>query len=361
MKKIVVAVVTVILVLIVVFTLLKNEKGNEKGYKIVKLQQGNIVDKALAIGKITPRTEIQVKSKIAGIVKKMNVEVGDQIREGAILADIIPDPTPLEITEARRNAELAKVAYDQAKNEFSRKNDLLEKSLISKQEFEQEEMTYEKSKLQLQLEQEKLALIEKGRTEFEGIKVEAVVKAPVTGTILEKFVNVGDPVVPLTSYQAGTPLFSIANMNDLIFRGTVDEIDVGRVKVGMPVEFKIGALPNVSVGGIVARISPKAKQEENATLFDIEISIDQPGKVQLRAGYSVNAEIIVRKVEDVLYVPERMVSFENDSAFVEVEDSAGTVQKRYIQTGLSDGVNLQVKDGLTLDDKVVERPPKEIE
>ncbi|MEJ2049948.1 MAG: efflux RND transporter periplasmic adaptor subunit [Calditrichota bacterium] len=360
MKKIIIISLVVIVVLVAGFTLFKNGNGNEQQYKILKPEKGEIVDKALAIGKITPRDEIQVKSKIAGIVKKMHVEVGDKIREGELLADITPDPTPLEITEARRTVEIAKVAFDQAKNEYARKKDLLDKNLVSRQEFEQEEMAYQQSRLQMQLSQEKLALIEKGRTEYSGYKVESVVKAPISGTILEKFVNVGDPVVPLTSYQAGTPLFTIADMSDLIFRGTVDEIDVGKVKVNMPVELKIGALPGVVVKGVVSRISPKAKQQDNATLFDIEIAITDTKAPELRAGYSANAEIIIKKVEDVLYVPERLVTFQNDSAFVEVEDTAGLVHKIQIEPGLSDGVNLEVAKGLAVDDKVVERPPKEI-
>jgi HlyD family secretion protein len=360
MKKILIISAIVIVVLVAGFALMKNGNGSEQQYKIVKPEKGEIVDKALAIGKITPRDEIQVKSKIAGIVKIMHVQVGDKIKQGELLADITPDPTPLEITEARRNVEIAKVAFDQARNEYTRKKDLLEKSLISKQEFEQEEMAYQQSKLQMQLAQEKLGLIEKGRTEYAGIKVESVVKAPVSGTILEKFVNVGDPVVPLTSYQAGTPLFTIADMNDLIFRGTVDEIDVGKVKVGMPVELKIGALPGVVVKGEVSRISPKAKQQDNATLFDIEIAIKDTKATELRAGYSANAEIIIQKVEDVLYIPERLVTFKNDSAFVEVEDTSGQVHQVQIEPGLSDGVNLEVAQGLAMDDNIVERPPKEI-
>jgi HlyD family secretion protein len=361
MKKAIWVVLALVVLSVVGFRILKSSNGSEKAYKLVNPEHGTIVDKALAVGKITPRDEIQVKSKIAGIVKKIHVEVGDKIKEGELLIDITPDPTPLELTEARRNLELSEVGFDQAKGEYDRQRDLLDKNLISQQEFENQKMAYQKARLGLQLSREKLALLEKGKTEWEGVKVESVVKAPITGTILEKFVNVGDPVVPLTSYQAGTPLFTLADMNDLIFRGTIDEIDVGKVKVGMPVDFKIGALPGVIVHGAVSRISPKAKQEDNATLFDIEIGIENAESVQLRAGYSANAEIIIRKAEDVLYIPERLVSFNNDSAFVEVEDTSGQVHKNQIEIGLSDGVNVEVKDGLATSSKIVERPPKEIE
>ncbi|MFZ0391777.1 MAG: efflux RND transporter periplasmic adaptor subunit [Calditrichia bacterium] len=361
MKKIIIIGISILIIAFLGFTFLKKGNGEESAYKTLHAERGTIVDKALAVGKITPRNEIQVKSKIAGIVHKIYKEVGEQVKQNDLLIDIIPDPTPLEITEARRSEEIAKVAFEQAKNEYNRQKGLLDKDLISQQEFENQKMAYEQAKLQLQLTEERLALLEKGRTEYAGIKVESVVKAPINGTILEKFVNVGDPVVPLTSYQAGTALFTLADMSDLIFRGTVDEIDVGKVKTGMPVEFKVGALPGATVSGVVSRISPKARQQENATLFDIEITIKNPEDLQLRAGYSANAEIIIQKAEDVLFLPERLVHFENDSVFVEVEDTSGGVHNELVTLGLSDGVNVEVVDGISNDDAVVERPPKVIE
>ncbi len=362
MKKWLIILIFIIISGVIGFTILKTNTGKERNYKIVQPQRGSIIDKALAIGKITPRNEIQVKSKIPGIVRKIYVEVGDIIHEGELLVEITPDPTPLEITEARRNLEMARVNFEQAESEFQRQKNLLEKNLISQQEFENHKLAFQKARLQLQLNQERLALLEKGYTESAGIKVESVVKAPITGTILEKFVHEGDPVIPLTFYQAGTPLFTIADMNDLIFEGTIDEIDVGKVRVGMPAELKIGALPGKKVIGTVSRISPKAKQEDNATLFDIEISIERADSIQLRAGYSANAEIIIRKVEDVLYIPERLVTFKGDSVFVEVEDSTSKdISKQLIEIGLSDGVNIEVKKGLTMSSRVVEWPPKEIE
>jgi HlyD family secretion protein len=172
---------------------------------------------------------------------------------------------------------------------------------------------------------------------------------------------VGDPVVPLTSYQAGTELFTLANMNDLIFRGTVDEIDVGKLEEGMIADLKIGALPDDSIQGLLYRISPKAKMEDNATLFDVEIKITKTGFEMLRAGYSANADIIIQGKEDILVIPERVVEFKEDTAFVEVQQADGEITKKTIETGLSDGLNLEVVEGLEEGDVLVERPPKEIE
>ncbi|HCL00463.1 MAG TPA: efflux RND transporter periplasmic adaptor subunit [Candidatus Marinimicrobia bacterium] len=335
----------------------KNSKNN-KGYKTIILGKGTIVEEALAIGTITPLNEIQVKSKIPGIVIEKYIEVGDHVNKGDIIVKIKPDPTPRELTEARRGVEMTNIAYKNAKVIYERKRELLGKKLISKLEFESDELKFKEAQLQKNLNEDRLALIEKG---FTG-EVESIVKSPITGTVLEKFINVGDPVVPLTSYQSGTPLFTFADMNQLIFRGTIDEIDVGKVSVGVLAELEIGALPGKSIQGEVVRISPKARKENNATVFDIEIEIVDDRGIELRAGYSANAKIILNKVEDVLTIPERLLTFENDSVFVEVEDTTtGTVSKCQIEIGLSDGINAEVKSGITKEDLLVERPPKEIQ
>jgi HlyD family secretion protein len=191
--------------------------------------------------------------------------------------------------------------------------------------------------------------------------VENVVRAPVTGMILERMVNEGDPVVPLTSYQAGTELMLMADMDNLIFNGTVDEIDVGKLFEGMPATITIGALPNASIPGNIKTIAPKAKLENNATLFDVEINVNAVDSIVLRAGYSANANLIIEKKDSVLMIPERLITFAGDTAKVEVEESLGSVEDRVVELGISDGINIEVVSGLELDEKVVERPPKKIE
>jgi len=361
MKKIILITISVIVIISVVFLATKNGKNDQVSYKTIPVTRGTIVEKALAVGTITPINEIQVKSKIAGNVKDIYAEVGDEIEQGIPLVNIAPDPTPLELTEARRNVEIAEVTFEQAQREYNRQKQLLEKNLISEQGFENQKLRLDEAKLRLSLNQERLLLLEKGTFRSGSDVVESKVKAPISGTILEKFVNVGDPVVPLTSYQAGTPIFTLADMSQLIFRGTIDEIDVGKVRVGMISEIKIGAVPGKIVTGKVSRISPKARKEDNATLFDIEIVIENPDSVELRAGYSANADIIINKAKNVLQIPERLLTFENDSIFTEVETRPAQIEKRPIEIGLSDGVNAEITEGLAESTMVVERPPKVIE
>jgi HlyD family secretion protein len=358
-----------IVIILLVFGLLAGgtyyflfSEEEKAAFDLITVTTGDVTEKALAIGEIAPRTEIQVKSKIGGIVKRRFVEIGDAVQAGQALVDITPDPTPLEITEARKNVQIAQVSYNQAKNSYERRRELFDRSLISRSEFEQDEQLYEEEKLRLGLQKERLSLLQKGRAGGPDSQVLSQVRSPIAGTVLERFVDRGDPVVPLTSYQAGTPLFSLADMSHLLLRGSIDEIDVGKVRVGMPVELKIGALPGEIVNGQVLRISPKAKKVDNATQFDIEISIDADNQVPLRAGYSANADILISQANDVTRIAERFVNYRNDSTFVEVFDTTTQhISERAVQLGLSDGVHVEVLDGLASGEQLVERPPMEIQ
>ncbi len=340
----------------------KSNSQRDKGFKTVPVTRGPVVEKALAVGAIRPRREIAVKSKISGIVKTSFRQVGDVVRAGDPLFEILPDPTPLERTEGRREVEIARNVHDQASKKFERAKTLKEQGILSSQDWEQADKDIQDAQIRLNLATQKLALVEKGRVKTEGLSVESIIRAPTTGTVLELLVNEGDPVVPLTSYQAGTALTNLADMATLIFKGTVDEIDVGKLHEGMPAKIRIGALPEAKVEGKVSKIAPKSKTAEGATLFDVEIDL-LPGKdVILRAGYSANADIAVREKADVLLVPERLVAFADGKATVEVpgKGDLGPVKKE-VKVGLSDGMSIEVVEGLAEKDLVVERPPKKIE
>ncbi|MFQ6007699.1 MAG: efflux RND transporter periplasmic adaptor subunit [Candidatus Zixiibacteriota bacterium] len=360
LKKVILIVFLLILVGGVLFFAIDGAAKKDEGFKSVPVERGSIIDKALAVGRIEPKKEISIKSKISGIVKKVYVDIGDVVNAGDPLFDIAPDPTPVEFAEAKRQVELYQVAFDNAQREFERIKTLNEKKLISRQEYDNALAAYEEAQLRLKLSQEKLSLIESGRTEIADLMVDNIIKSPIDGTVLSLLVEEGDPVVPLTSYQAGTELMTLAEMEDLIFRGNVDEIDVGRLHEGMPVEIEIGALPNEKVTGILERISPKAHKEEGSTLFEVEISIKELGMKFLRAGYSANANIIITKKEDILLIPERLITMKDSVATVEVQDSVGVVTTKKIKTGLSDGIKIEVVEGLEEGELVVERPPKEI-
>jgi HlyD family secretion protein len=338
----------------------RGSKKDKSGNKLVDVTSGSITEKAVAVGQVQPRQKFAVKSKISGIVRRALVEVGDHVNAGDPLFEIAPDPTPLEVTEVDRRVESARASFERAKAEFDRSSELSRSGVLPKSDMDARRESFELTKIALLKAQQDRELTRRGRLTSSG--TESIIRAPAAGTILTRAVNPGDPVVPLTSYQPGTELATVANMGDLIFKGTVDEIDVGKMAVGLTARIKVGALPTDVVTGRVSRIAPQAQQKEGATLFDIEIELDPGQKIVLRAGYSANADVIIREKKDVLVIPERLVTFEDGGkkASVEIPTGEKEPKKVEIKTGISDGLNVEVISGLNKGQKIVERPPKEI-
>lgn len=332
----------------------------KEGPKAVAVVRGSLVDKALAVGTIEPRVEVSVKSILAGVVHQRFAEVGSFVKKGQPLLEISPNPTPLEMVELRRSVEMREIELKNLERELARQQELRSKDLLSPADLEMAQRRVDESRTQLSLAQERLALQEGGKVHTGGRQIETMVRSPIDGYILEDSIEIGDPVVPLTPYQEGTVLMRMAAMRDLIFRGTVDEIDVGRLKEGMPVTIKIGALPNATVKGRLDKIWLKAHKQEQATVFSIEIVLTEVEGAKLRAGYSANAEVIISRRDSVLYVPERLITNRNDSSFVTVRLSDGKTEERHIKTGLSDAINIEVLEGLAETDSIVEPPPREI-
>jgi HlyD family secretion protein len=305
-----------------------------------------------------------VKSKISGIVRVAYFEVGDAVRAGDVLFDIVPDPTPAELVETQRAVELAQAAFDRAEADYGRAHELSAAGILPRGDLDARHEAFERSRIGLAQARDQLELVKKGKVTEGATKMESVVRAPAGGTLLSRLVNAGDPVVPLTSYQAGTDLATIADMRELIFRGTVDEIDVGKLREGLPARLKIGALPDTPVTGTLVRIAPQAVEKDNARLFQVEIELSPGQDTVLRSGYSANADLVIREKTDVVLVPERLVLFEDGGkrAFVEIPGLGpdDPPRKIEIKTGLSDGLNLEVTEGVKPGDRLVERPPREI-
>ncbi|MDH3254401.1 MAG: efflux RND transporter periplasmic adaptor subunit [Acidobacteriota bacterium] len=342
----------------------KNRDSDENGFKLIAVERGAITEKAVAIGQIEPRLEFKVKSKIPGIVKRCAVEVGDLVKAGDALFEIVPDPTPSELVEAQRRIDAAQSAFTRAEADWKRTQELDKEGITPADQVDIKREAFELTKIELASARDNLELIRKGRIAGRGRSMESVIRAPAAGIVLVRNVDPGDPVVPLTSFQAGTELATVADMSDLIFRGTVDEIDVGKLAVGVEARLKIGALPGSVVTGRLTRIAPQAKEEEGARLFDVEIEIEPNDEVMLRAGYSANADLVIREKQDILLIPERLVLFEDEGAttFVELPGEGDDAEPRKveIEAGLSDGLNIEVVSGLAEGDEVVQRPPRDI-
>jgi HlyD family secretion protein len=321
------------------YALARNGKGNDNEKKLVTVEKGSITEKALAVGQIQPRQKFSIKSKISGIVKRCMVNVDRQL-------------------------DSTRASYDRAKADFERSQELNRQGVVPKSDLDVKREAFELARVAVAKAEQGRDLTRKGRIQTETVSMESIIRAPAAGTVLTRAVNPGEPVVPLTSYQPGTELAAIADMSDLIFKGTVDEIDVGKLKMALPARIKVGALPTDVVTGRVARIAPQAQQKDGATLFDVEIELDPATNVTLRAGYSANADLIIRERKDVLTIPERVVIFEDGGKKTFVELPAAKPKeppkKTAVKLGISDGLNVEVAEGLSLGAKVLERPPKKL-
>jgi HlyD family secretion protein len=360
--KIIASIVALLIIAAVVYSIFFKKKSSD-GTTLVEVKKGSITKKALAVGQIEPRFKFQVKSKISGIVKVCGVEVGDTVKTGDLLFEIAPDPTPQDLIEVSRNLESATSSFGKAKSDYERAVSLKEQGIIPASDLDAKKEQFEVAESNMARAKETLELTLKGKVTNAKRNIENVIKAPAPGCILTRTVNAGDPVVPLTSYQAGTELATLADMSDIIFKGTVDEIDVGKLHTGMKAKIIMGALPNEFIDGTLSKISPQARQKEGSTLFDVEIEIKKKDGVVLRAGYSSNAELIIDERNNVLLLPERLVTFEDGGKKTSVElpdGSKGKGKKTEVKLGLSDGLSVEVLSGLKEGDKVIERPPKEI-
>jgi len=338
---------------------LRGGNGDE-GPATVEVTRGSIVQKALAIGNIEPDIEIGIKSQVAGVVRELFVEDGDYVTAGARLLEVKPNPTPIELAEAKRQVELRQIELENMERDLERKRELRGRDFITQEELELAEREFERSRIQVQMATERVALLETGKVRIADRDIEGVIRSPIDGFVLETRVETGDPVVPLSAFQEGTVLITMAEMNNLIFRGTVDEIDVGKLHEGMPADVKVGALPDAAVRGEVYLISLKARSEDNSTVFPIEVRLTEVGDAVLRAGYSANVDIIIDRRDDVLVIPERLVRTEDDVSRVTVLLPDGETEEREIETGLSDALSIEVVSGLQEGDLVVEPPPREI-
>lgn len=359
MKKVLFYGFGILLVLLALFFIFGSKNGNKPDYKLVAVIKGDIVEKALAVGTIEPAKEIKVKSAISGLVSEIYFKIGDTVEKGGPLFKISPNPTPLEYADAQRNMEIAEVLLKQARTERDRKASLFKEKILPGSDMDASESQLKECNLRYITAQERFKLLEKGRIQVAGKNIDSIIKSPITGVVLSREVEAGDPVVPLTNFQPGTDLCAMADMGEMLFKGTVDEIDVGKLQPGMAVEIKVGALPDLTVEGKLMRISPKARKDGNATLFDIEILIIKSTTSPLRAGYSATAYVKIREKKDVMIIPERLITFEEGKRFVEIKKGE-TIQKVEIKTGLSDSLNIEITEGVQVGQQVVDRPPREI-
>ncbi|PLX02194.1 MAG: efflux transporter periplasmic adaptor subunit [Marinilabiliales bacterium] len=312
----------------------------------------DIIKKTTATGSVNPRKEIEIKPVVSGIIEKLYVVEGDMVKEGDLIARIRIIPDMINLNNAKSRIEKAKINLTDAKRNYNRQLELLEKGVIAKADFESYETAYKSANEELETAEETLQLIEEGQTKNSGDKTNTMVRSTIDGMILDVPVEIGNQVIESNNFNAGTTIANVADMGEMVFEGNIDESEVGKIKEGMPLILVIGALEDVSFDALLEQISPKGAEVNGAVQFEIKADVKLKKDQFIRAGYSANANIVLARVDSVLAIPESLLKFEKDTVYVEVETAPQVFEKRYIKTGLSDGINIEVLDGISKDDKI---------
>ena len=360
MKKILRIVVIVLLVsgfVGTIYFLYQKSVKKPNVYELVKAEYGDIERKTMATGSVVPRQEIEIKPQVSGIVSDIYIEPGDKVEKGQILAKvkIIPDLVNLNASESRVNR--AKIQLKDAKADYDRQKGLLEKDIISKGEFQKVATSYNGAIEELASAEDNLQLVKEGVTKKYGSATNTLIRSTIDGMVLDVPIKEGNSVIQANTFNAGTSIAMVADMSDMIFLGKIDETEVGKVKQGMGLELTIGALENDTFQAVLTYIAPKGIEDNGAIQFEIKADVTLKSNRFVRSGYSANGNIVLEGKSEVMVIDESLVRFSNDSSYVEVlvsnkEAEEQKFDKKFIETGLSDGIKIEVVGGLTLDDEM---------
>lgn len=355
MKRIIRILVLLLFVAMVAWVfiyLYKQSKGDPVTHELESPFIGNIIKKAVATGSVIPRQEIAIKPQESGIISEIFVNAGDRVNRGDMIAriQIIPEMTEINAAENRLNK--ARLEFNNAQAEFDRKSRLYEQRVIARVEFEAEELRFNMRQEDLMAAENHLQLIREGVTKKMGGQTNTLIRSTIDGMVLDVPVKVGNSVIRSNAFNDGTTIALVADMSDMIFEGMVDETEVGNIAEGMHLMLTIGAMPQNSFDAYLEFISPKGVEDNGAIQFEIRAAVRQKEDLFIRAGYSANADIVLDRRDSVMVINEKVLQFNGDTVFVEVQVTPGQFEKRNIKTSLSDGINIEVIEGLSLTDEV---------
>lgn len=325
-------------------------------YEINTARVSDIEKTTIITGKIEPRNEVNIKPQISGIITELYKEAGDMVKKDEVIAKVKVIPDMSNLSNAENRVKLAQITLKQAQTDFDRMKNLYNEKVISSEEYEKAEVALKNAKVEMANAKDGLNIVRDGISLSNAQMSTTLIRSTIDGLVLDVPVKVGNSVILSNSFNDGTTIATVANMKDLIFRGKIDETEVGRVTTGMPVEITVGAIQDLRLSAVLEYIAPKAVEENGANLFEIKAAIQLPQNVQIRAGYSANAEIVLERASKTICVPEASLEFVGDSTYVYVlTDSTSSHQKferRLVTTGTSDGINIEIKKGLTVGTKV---------
>ena len=348
--------VLIAIVFIGTFVFLYQKSQPEKvSYQVLKAETKDLVQTTVATGKIEPRDEVEIKPQISGIIAEVYKEAGQTVKEGEVIAKVkvIPELGTLNAAESR--VRLAEMNGKQAEIDLERMEKLYQGKLVSNEEYEKTLLAAKQAREELQAAKDNLEIVKEGITKNSASFSSTLIRSTITGLILDVPIKVGNSVIMSNTFNDGTTIATVADMSDLIFRGNVDETEVGRIREGIPVKITLGALQNMKFNAVLEYISPKSTENNGANQFEIKAAIEVPDSVTIRSGYSANAEMELQHVDGALTVPESAVEFSGDSTFVYVLTDSVPDQKfkrQQIVTGISNGIDTEVKQGLKSGDKV---------
>ena len=358
MKKYLIITLLVVVAAIFIGTfifLYQKSKPKTTVYETVTPEIADLEKTTVATGKVEPRDEVLIKPQISGIISEVYKEAGQTIKQGEVIAKVKVIPELGQLNSAESRVRVAEISTAQAETDHERIKKLYNDKLISREDYEKSEVEIKKAREELQTAKDALEIIKEGITKNSASFSSTLIRSTIDGLILDVPIKVGNSVIMSNTFNDGTTIATVANMNDLIFKGKIDETEVGRIHEGMPVKLTIGALQNLTFDAELEYISPKGVEENGANQFEIKAAVHAPDSVQIRSGYSANAEIVLQRAQKVLAVPEGIIEFSGDSTFVWVMTDSIPEQKferRQIKTGMSDGIKLEIKEGLTGKEKV---------
>lgn len=350
--KIILGIIVILFVAALIWFGKKNKKSIVE-YETEKPFRTTIVKKSVATGKVVPLEEVEIKPQISGIIDKVYLEEGAIVKAGDLIATVRVVPNIQSLNSANGRVKNAKLTFNNAKNSYNRTKKLFDKGVISRQEFETAELSFNNSKVNLENAQSDLEIIQKGSTAGNGSTANTNIRATASGMVVEIPVKKGYQVIQSNNFNAGTTIATIADMTKMIFEGKVDESEVGKLINGTNIEVSLGAIENKKFPAKLNFIAPKGTEEGGAVQFKIKADVTLDSNYFIRAGYSANADIVLEKKDSVLSIKEALLKFDKKTEEPYVEVKVGDkFEKREVKLGTSDGVNVEILSGVTKDDEI---------
>ena len=353
-KLIIAAIIALIFIGTFVFLWQKSQPKevvyNEFTPKLDSIQKTTIIT-----GKIEPRNEVNVKPQISGIIAELLKEPGQFVQKGEVIAKVKVIPDMSQLSSAEMRVRLADINLKQAQVDYQREENLYNQKLVSADEYDKSKQALNQAKHEKLAAEDALEVVRDGVSKSNASASSTLIRSTISGVILDIPVKVGNSVILSNTFNDGTTIATVANMNDLIFRGNIDETEVGQLVNGMNMKITIGALQDLKFDASLEYVSPKAVESNGANQFEIKAAVKLSEGSKIRSGYSANAEIVLARADKVLCIPESAIEFSGDSTFVYVIKGEGknkTYDRTYVETGLSDGVSIEIKKGITAKDKV---------